>query len=101
MNIRRIYFVAACPVLAMLATRAPAQLQLPAEYVTHLSAAKIAARFDWVGVLARNCIEPKVGPAIGNYNRDPGRAIWYAEPQKVFDNLYFLGTKFHTAWALT
>ena len=32
---------------------------------------------------------------------DPGRDIWYAEPQKVFDNLYFLGTKFHTAWALT
>jgi metallo-beta-lactamase class B len=99
MSICRMPFAAACSVLAMLAT--PAQAQLPAEYVAHLTAAKKAALFDWVGVLARNCIEPKVGRAIGNYNTDPGRAIWYAEPQKVFDNLYFLGTKFHTAWALT
>lgn len=75
--------------------------ELPADYMAHLKAAKDAARFDWVGVLARNCVAPKVGPAVGNYNTDPGRDIWYAEPQKVFDNLYFLGTKFHTAWALT
>ena len=75
--------------------------ELPADYMAHLKSAKNAARFDWVGVLARNCIAPKVGPAVGNYNTDPGRDIWYAEPQKVFDNLYFLGTKFHTAWALT
>ena len=75
--------------------------ELPADYMEHLKAAKDAARFDWVGVLARNCVAPKVGPAVGNYNTDPGRDIWYAEPQKVFDNLYFLGTKYHTAWALT
>jgi hypothetical protein len=99
MNICRMHFAAACLVLATVATQV--QAQLPAEYVAHLTAAKNAARFDWVGVLARNCIEPKVGPAIGNYNTDPGRTIWYADPQEVFDNLYFLGTKFHTAWALT
>lgn len=75
--------------------------ELPANYMAHLKTAKDAARFDWVGVLARDCLAPKVGPAIGNYNTDPGRDIWYAEPQKVFDNLYFLGTKFHTSWALT
>ena len=81
---------------------APVQAaDLPADYMAHLKTAKEAARFEWLGVLARNCIAPKVGPAIGNYNTDPGRDIWYAEPQKVFDNLYFLGTKFHTAWALT
>ena len=27
-------------------------------------------------------------------------ASWYAEPAKVADNLYFLGTKIHSAWAL-
>ena len=77
-----------------------AQAQPDSSYDAHVAAAKDAAKFDWVGVFARNCAAPKVGPAIGNYNTDPGRAIWYAEPEKVFDNLYFLGTKFHTAWAL-
>jgi metallo-beta-lactamase class B len=31
----------------------------------------------------------------------PDRAQWYAPPYKVFDNLYFVGTKIHSAWALT
>ena len=34
-----------------------------AEHAAHLRAAKNAARFDWTGVLARNCIVPEVGPA--------------------------------------
>lgn len=80
---------------------AMAQGPLPAEYLAHLRAAKDAARFDWTGVLGRNCIVPSAGPVIGNYSTDPGRDVYYAEPQQVFDNLYFLGTKFHTAWALT
>jgi metallo-beta-lactamase class B len=100
MNFRKLVFGAAiCLALSMAA--ADAQAQMPPGYEAHLTAAKNAARFDWVGILARNCVVPKVGPAIGNYNTDPGRSIWYAEPEKVFDNLYFLGTKFHSAWALT
>ena len=31
----------------------------------------------------------------------PARDTWYAEPAKVFDNLYFVGGKVHSAWALT
>src|SRR4029450_4620242 len=31
----------------------------------------------------------------------PPRAPWYTDPGKVFDNLYFVGTKIHSAWALT
>jgi metallo-beta-lactamase class B len=31
----------------------------------------------------------------------PDRATWYAKPYKVFDNLYFIGTRIHSAWALT
>ena len=77
------------------------QAQLSSEYVAHLTAAKNAARFDWTGVLARNCIAPAVGPVLGNDATDPGRDAYYAEPEQVFDNLYFLGTKFHTSWALT
>jgi metallo-beta-lactamase class B len=74
---------------------------LPSEYLAHLTAAKNAARFEWTGVLARNCIAPAVGPVLGNYATDPGRDAYYAGPEKVFDNLYFLGTRFHTSWALT
>ena len=32
--------------------------------------------------------------------RPPARETWYAEPAKVADNLYFLGTKVHNAWAI-
>ena len=32
-------------------------------------------------------------------DRRPG-ATWYAEPAKVADNFYFLGTRIHNAWAL-
>ena len=71
------------------------------DYAAHIRAAKNAARFDWTGIVARNCVAPEVGPAVGNYSTDPGRAAYYAEPYQVFDNLYFLGTQFHTAWALT
>jgi metallo-beta-lactamase class B len=31
----------------------------------------------------------------------PDRATWYAPPYKVFDDLYFVGTQIHSAWALT
>jgi metallo-beta-lactamase class B len=36
------------------------------------------------------------GPAVG-----PPREQWYQEPQQVFDNLYYLGTKDHTSWGVT
>ena len=68
----------------------------------HLAAAKAAAGFDFTGTLARICIAPQTAPG-----RDvapapaPARANWITEPAKVFDNLYFVGTKFHSSWALT
>jgi metallo-beta-lactamase class B len=68
----------------------------------HLAAAKAAAGFDFTGLLARICVAPQTGPG-----RDvapgpaPERTTWLTEPAKVFDNLYFVGTKFHSSWALT
>jgi len=96
----RLFAIAFCCVVAGVAAQS---LQTPARdaYAAHLKAAKDAARFDWTGVLARNCIVPDVGPVIGNYSSDPGRDVYYAEPQQVFDNFYFLGTRFHTSWALS
>jgi metallo-beta-lactamase class B len=68
----------------------------------HLTAAKKAAGLDFSGVLVRTCIAPAgFGGGGGGPRVIPDRATWYAEPAKVFDNLYFLGTKIHSAWALT
>ncbi len=66
----------------------------------HLAAAKQAAGFDFTGTLARTCIAP--GLAAGNGPRGviPDRATWHAEPARMFDNLYFIGTRVHSAWAL-
>ncbi|MGE0446198.1 MAG: MBL fold metallo-hydrolase [Vicinamibacterales bacterium] len=67
-----------------------------------VSQAKAAAGLDWPGTFSRMCIPPPPagrrggGPPAG----PPARATWYAEPAKVADNLYFLGTKVHHSWAL-
>jgi metallo-beta-lactamase class B len=39
-------------------------------------------------------------PAANAPNAGPPRSTWYAQPAKVADNFYFLGTKIHSAWAL-
>lgn len=70
----------------------------------HRAAAKAAAGQDLGGIYNRAC--PAEGPAAG---RGPGRGPrttppreqWYAEPVKVFDNFYWLGTKEHSSWAVT
>jgi metallo-beta-lactamase class B len=91
--------------LAMVATLgvAGADAQPAAKNIdAHLAAAKAAAEFDFTGTLARTCIAPQTGPG-----RDvapgpaPDRKTWFTEPAKVFDNLYFVGTKIHSSWALT
>jgi metallo-beta-lactamase class B len=68
----------------------------------HLAAAKAAAGFDFTGTLARICIAPQTGPGADvRPPPPPDRATWFTEPAKVFDNLYFVGTKIHSSWALT
>ena len=70
----------------------------------HLIAARNAAGFDFTGTLARLCVAPVAVPST---LRDvapgtaPARSTWYTEPAKVFDNLYFVGSKIHNSWALT
>src|SRR5712691_9059529 len=69
----------------------------------HLIAARTAAGFDFTGTLARLCVAPAAVPST---LRDvapgpaPARDTWFAEPAKVFDNLYFVGSKIHSSWAL-
>src|SRR5947207_5736721 len=78
-------------------------LAQPANTVdAHLAAAKAAAGFDFTGTLVRICVAPQTAPGRDVApGRAPDRATWFTEPAKVFDNLYFVGTKFHSSWALT
>jgi metallo-beta-lactamase class B len=85
-----------------------ASAQTPAARMENdLGRAKIAAGLDWAGTFLRLCIppapEPQAAPAAatGAPRRPPARETWYAEPAKVADNLYFLGTKIHNSWAIT
>lgn len=95
-----------------------ASAQAPAATVEgHIEAAKAAAGTDWAGTFLRLCIPPPARPAgapqairaggvargaaaRGGAARVPARETWFAEPAKVADNLYFIGTKIHSAWAL-
>jgi metallo-beta-lactamase class B len=73
-----------------------------------VSAAKVAAGTDWPGTFTRLCIPPPPSGAArgrgagrgGGAPATPPRERWSAEPAKVADNLYFLGTKIHHSWAL-
>lgn len=95
----RLVYTAFALMTALSAGAAAAQT---AEIESHLAAAKAAAGFEFTGTLARICIAPQTGPG-----RDvapgpaPARSTYITEPAKVFDNLYFVGTKIHSSWALT
>ena len=39
-------------------------------------------------------------PAGRGRGATPDRANWYAPPFRIFDNLYWLGTRQHSSWAL-
>jgi len=73
-----------------------------------VKAAKHAAGVDYAGTFLRICVAPDNldggaarGAAPPVARNVPERSLWYAKPYKVFDNLYFVGTKIHSSWALT
>jgi metallo-beta-lactamase class B len=80
-----------------------------AEYRAAVQAAKDAAGFEFLGTLVRTCLLPQSGGEntsdnvpdfVANPAKVPPRETWYAEPAKVFDDLYFVGGKIHSSWAL-
>ncbi len=84
-----------------------AQAPTPATPDSLVAAAKRAAGQDHAGTFLRICVAPdnlntapRPPPPTGA-RTIPDRATWYAAPYKVFDDLYFVGTKIHSAWALT
>jgi metallo-beta-lactamase class B len=83
-----------------------AQTAPPATVEGLVSAAKNTAGLDWAGTFLRLCVVPAptagrgAAALSGLPPAPPARNAWYAEPAKVADNFYFLGTKIHNAWAL-
>jgi metallo-beta-lactamase class B len=68
----------------------------------YLARAKAAAAFDFTGTLVRVCVAPQTAPGADVAPPPPpARDTWYTDPAKVFDNLYFVGTRIHSSWALT
>jgi metallo-beta-lactamase class B len=87
-----------------------AERDFEAEIEAALRSAKNAAGTEFLGTLNTICLLPASGGEntsdnVPSYIRDPAtippREEWYAEPARVFDNLYFVGGKVHSAWALT
>jgi metallo-beta-lactamase class B len=88
----------------------PPKRDFEAEIQKAIGSAKTAAAFDFQGTLVRTCLLPQSGGEnftdnvpgyVTNPASAPARDTWYAEPAKVFDNLYFVGGKLHSAWAFT
>jgi len=97
---------------AGISAAALAQAPTPATPDSLLAAAKRAAGTDYQGTFVRICVAPDnlaTPGGTGTAARGaapparvvPPRDTWYARPYKVFDNLYFIGTKIHSSWALT
>ena len=76
----------------------------------HVAAARAAAGQEHRATFVNLCLPaaPRgagpgaaaAGPRTGGPPATPDRANWYASPYKVFDNLYWLGTRQHSSWAL-
>ena len=101
----------------------------PSEVDAHVATAKAAAGLDFRNTFINLCLPgappgagrgvaagrgvtpagagapqpagpPARGRAAGGAPATPDRNTWYAPPFKVFDNLYWLGTRQHSSWAL-
>ena len=107
--------IATAAVLAATVSVISAQTPATAASVDGLvGAAKTAAGLEWSGTFLRLCIPPppaaapvpaatpavsvRVGIIVSS--GPPAKETWHAEPAKVADSLYFIGTKIHSAWAL-
>jgi metallo-beta-lactamase class B len=100
---------------ALFTAAAAASAQTPAPVTPEglVAAARRAAAQDHAGTFLRICVAPdNPGGRGGGGGRGaataapaarvvPDRATWYAQPYKVFDNFFFIGTRIHSAWALT
>jgi metallo-beta-lactamase class B len=98
------YFLATLGLIAGIGAfgAAPAIAQ-PADIAeAHIAAAKAAAGDRHTFLFQSLCVTPATGPVVGTAPPPPPElASYHAEPVKVFDNLYFVGEKEFSAWAVT
>ena len=101
-------------VTAGISHEATAQTAINAEAQRHIAAAKAAAYepgndltvlYDTICAAAlsdRGPVEPppQIAPSLAQ-RKVPARSDWYTPPGKVFDNLYWLGSKEDSTWAVT
>jgi len=91
----------------------------PGQMDAHIATAKAAAGLDFRNTFVNLCL-PGGSPGPGRGAAGPGaapaaagqaprgrgaggapdRTTWYAPPFKIFDNLYWLGTRQHSSWGL-
>jgi metallo-beta-lactamase class B len=102
------YLVLAGALLATFELGAQSQASARPTPESLVADAKRAAGRDHAGTFLRICVAPdNIGgggprpPPAAGARAVPDRATWYAAPYKVFDDLYFVGTQIHSAWALT
>jgi len=108
---RRTAIVISSLLATLLGAGALAQEPRAGEMDAHVAAARAASGQDYRANFVNLCL-PSAPPAgvagRGAAGRGagaggpqtPDRANWYAPPLKVFDNLYWLGTRQHSSWAL-
>jgi metallo-beta-lactamase class B len=79
------------------------------EAAVHVETARVAAGTDHVAFFDRVCAPPPPLPAPAPAVQAaapptvlpvPPRESWYADPVKVFDNLYWVGQTEYSAWAV-
>jgi len=117
---QRVAFVGSLPVVLLSAAVAAQAPQ--SDIDSHIAAARAAAGMDFRNTFINLCLPagggrgaavPAAAPvaAVAGDGRGaagrgaaapptPDRAGWYAPPFKIFDNLYWLGTRQHSSWAL-
>jgi len=82
-----------------------------AAVATHVEMARGVAGVEHAALFERLCTQTggsaRVGPSVAPDVPDslpsasPDREGWYAEPRRVFDDLYWVGQTRYSAWALT
>ncbi len=115
--------IAGCALATLLTTVATAQApppapNIPAAAQRHIDAARATGGTEWSGVVTAVCNSavalanpPQArgggagrggaGAGRGAQPATPARETWAVEPAKVFDNLYYVGERAYSAWAIT
>jgi metallo-beta-lactamase class B len=97
-------------VVAFLLLSCSISAQSPDTVDSHVAAAKALAANDQTALVnlcnppqARGTAPARTGqpPATQQPQSPPDRSTWAREPMKVFDNLYYVGERAYSAWAVT